>query len=187
MPDHIGDSNKKFDALTVIMHAREDGYWHAGAGNVGGRPYLINNMMWKYGKTCGISTVPAGVYPVDIALGLAEIKKPLTKEDLVIKYSILLDQGEMDQSVKDSLRPQIKTECEGLKINQVEEHEITEAEANILAKGGPVTIGPYPTGKCTVQTSVIYTGTGCWYWPNSGTGEHVSIHNIVSPVAQLSC
>lgn len=65
----------------------------------------------KLGQECLISTLPSHIFPVDIALGVQEIKKGnnvTTNDDEVQTYEILLGTGPLTKNEEQNLHPDIK-------------------------------------------------------------------------------
>ena len=98
----------------------------------------------KLGDTCHISTLPSNVFPVDIALGIQEIKKGnnvTVKEDEVETQGIILGRGSLSKSEENSLHPDIKSRCVNTKIDRFEEVSVTKDQADDLKNGKIILIG----------------------------------------------
>jgi len=176
VPPHQGN-----DGLTVVMHAASNGYWHTGIG----LSNLKDNMLFKKGDQCLITTIPAGFYPIDGALGMKEIVDVLEKKDSLVEHSALIDEGPMTGA---SLKPPIQEECSASFIRKVTPTKLTTEQAAILEEGGVVLLSQISTGGCTLRKALISTSAkSSWYWPNQGTGSEVALKKTLHDVKHLTC
>jgi len=191
VPPHQG-SRSAFDQFTVVMHSAPIGYWHEDPSYSEYSTPLKDNMLFKRGDQCLITTIPSDFYPVDGALALKEIVDVVKEEDSLVKHSVLLDEGEMTADEASSLAQPIKEECfpsgrTPSTIRRVTEAKVTEEQAAILDNGGIVLLPQQSSRACTKKTAVIKSASNSWYWPNPETGAQVSIQNVNRPVQNLAC
>merc|ERR1712037_377028 len=169
------------DQFTVVMHSAAIGFWHNDFTIPEySTPILKDNMLFKRGDQCLITTIPSDFYPVDGALALKEIVDVVEEQDSLVKHSVLLDEGEMTADEASSLGQPIKEECfpsgrTPSTIRRVTEAKVTEEQAAILDNGGIVLLPQQSSRACTKKTAVIKSASNSWYWPNPETGAQVSI------------
>ena len=115
---------------------------------------IQDNMLYKRGNHCSITTIPSGFYPVDGALGMREIVDVLEEEDSLVHHSVLLDEGEMSNGEILVLHPQIQEEClAASSLRRVKEKKVTSEEAQTLQDGGVVFLPQASTRGCAVMVS----------------------------------
>ena len=108
----------------------------------------------KLGKTCHISTLPRDVFPVDIAFGIQLIangNNVTTEKDEVDKYTVLLDDGQVDETEEKDLHPDITNHCSGLKYRKFTEAPINKSQSEALASGEVVFLESKLSRGCPVQ------------------------------------
>ena len=162
VPQHQGGETT-VGQLTVVMHAASFGYWHYYSLKVINSSICLliqfiikDNMLFKRGGQCLLTTIPSGFYPVDGALGMKEIVDVLEEEDIRVQHSVLLDEGEMSSGDVSKLHPQIKDECpEASSPRRVKEKKVSSEQAQILQDGGVVFLPEASTGGCTVQVEIL--------------------------------
>jgi hypothetical protein len=99
--------------------------------------------MVKVGNACHISTLPDHVFPVDIALGIQEIKAGndvTTADDEEDKHEILLEDGYLSEYEQNTLHPDIKRSCSDSHIKKAVEVPVTKSQGEDLKKGGIIFI-----------------------------------------------
>ena len=75
---------------------------------------MQHNHLIKLGNVCHISTLPDNVFPVEIALGIQEIKagnNVTNEEDEIDKHAVLLDVGSLTPAEENDLHADIKGRC----------------------------------------------------------------------------
>ena len=161
----------------------------------------------KLGQECLISTLPSHIFPVDIALGVQEIKKGnnlTTIDDEVQTYEILLGTGPLTKDEEQNLHPDIKSRCLNSTIKKFVEITATKEQTDNLRRGNIVVISSEsPRSGCTLQVrnahllcNIIYfifktqateIVSSCWRWPNPYNGNNLWVHSIVTSVVNLTC
>merc|ERR1712037_106866 len=184
------------DQFTVVMHSAAIGFWHNDFTIPEySTPILKDNMLFKRGDQCLITTIPSDFYPVDGALALKEIVDVVEEQDSLVKHSVCFHLREMTADEASSLGQPIKEECSPSgqtpsTIRRVREVNVTEEQAATLANGGVVLL-PHPqqsTTGCTKMKAVTRkSASNSWYWPNPDTGAEVALQNIIHEVEDLTC
>jgi hypothetical protein len=194
VPPHQG-STSAFDQFTVVMHAAPIGYWHEDPKYSLYATPLKDNMLFKRGDQCLITTIPSDFYPVDGALALKEIVDVVEEQDSLVKHSVFMDLREMTADEASSLGQPIKEECSPSgqtpsTIRRVREANVTKEQAVTLADGGVVLL-PHPkqsSSPCNKMKAVTRkSASNSWYWPNPDTGAEVALQNIIHEVEDLTC
>ena len=101
-------------------------------------PFFQNNLLRKLGDRCFISTLPKNVFPVDIALGIQEIRKGnnITRKDYEVEtHGIILQLGSLTSTEKRSLHPDIKSRCSNSALQQFKEVSVRNDQSDQLRKG----------------------------------------------------
>ena len=103
--------------LTVIMHANFDSYqaWQPN----------VNHMMIKTKMGCGIMDIPSHIYPVDVLLGMVEIKGAITPEDIKNNY-FLNERSPLSDWDKNKLHPLVKQSCQNEDIYKCSQKTISK-------------------------------------------------------------
>ena len=113
----------------------------------------------KLGDSCHISTLPSNLFPVDIALGIQEIKKgnnATIKEDEVETQGIILGRGSLSKTEENNLHPDIKSRCLNSKIDKFEEVPVTKDQADDLKNGKIILIGSKSTkSNCVLLVCIL--------------------------------
>ena len=109
----------------------------------------------KLGQECLISTLPSHIFPVDIALGVQEIKKGsnvTTNDDEVQTYEILLGTGPLTKNEEQNLHPDIKSRCLNSIMKKFVEVTVTKEQTENMRRGNIIVIssGSSQSG-CTLQ------------------------------------
>eukprot|EP00092_Neocalanus_flemingeri_P032991 GFUD01035877.1.p1 GENE.GFUD01035877.1~~GFUD01035877.1.p1 ORF type:complete len:623 (-),score=91.11 GFUD01035877.1:252-2120(-) len=192
-------AHKDIGALEVVMHAHKDGWWHNGVYNqieINGtwayEPSLENNQMMKLGNTCFISTLNANVFPVDIAIGIQEIKKGndvTTADDELDTHAILRDLGHLTAAEETGLHEDIQSRCLDSNLKNTVETPITKIQSDDLKNGKIIFMGSVPSRSyCQLQTAVANKDTGCWRFPNpDNTSSILWVHQIIHSVTEVPC
>jgi hypothetical protein len=114
-----------------------------------------NNRMMKLGNDCHISTLPGNVFPVDIALGIQEIKAGndvTTEDDEEDKHDILLDLGSLTAVEENALHSDIKSRCTGSTLKKIAETPVTNSQGEDLKNGKIIFVNPNPSrSNCELQ------------------------------------
>ena len=108
----------------------------------------------KLGKTCHISTLPKDVFPVDIAFGIQLIangNNVTTEEDEVDKFTVLLDDGQLDENEEYDLHPDISNPCSGLSYRKFTEAPINKTQNEALNNGEVIFLESKLSRSCPVQ------------------------------------
>ena len=109
----------------------------------------------KLGNSCHISTLPSHVFPVDIALGIQEIKAGnvvTTEDDEEDKHEILLDDGFLTPGEENALHSDIKSRCSESSIQKFVETPVSKSQGDDLKNGGIVFIQSKPSrSNCELQ------------------------------------
>eukprot|EP00092_Neocalanus_flemingeri_P056484 GFUD01066981.1.p1 GENE.GFUD01066981.1~~GFUD01066981.1.p1 ORF type:complete len:895 (+),score=149.92 GFUD01066981.1:13-2697(+) len=181
-------AHKDIGALDVVMHAHKDGWWHNGIYGDG----LENNKMMKLGNTCFISTLNANVFPVDIAIGIQEIKKGndvTTAHDEVDTHAILRDLGPLTRAEEIGLHEDIQSRCLDSNFKKNVETPITKIQSDDLKNGKIIFRNSVPSrSNCQLQTAVANTDTGCWRYPNPDNKSKILwVHQIIHSITEVPC
>ena len=149
------------------------------------RKSVQNNMLYKRGDQCLITTIPSDLYPVDGALKAKEIVDVLEEEDLRVQHSVLFGSFFVEN---DSLKQPILQECSSATIRRVREEKVTDEQKATLEDGGVVFV-PHKSKRTCVTKSALrnISEDNSWYWPNPDTGVEVAVHNIIHMVDHLTC
>ena len=94
--------------------------------------------MIKIGDECFVSTLPRHIFPVDIALGIQEIKKGnniTIKEDELETQGIIVGLGSLDKEEENELHTDIKNRCSNANFQKFKEMPITKEQDNDLQNG----------------------------------------------------
>ena len=109
----------------------------------------------KLGNVCHISTIPRDVSPLDIALGIhliANGNEMTTEIDEVEKYTVLLDEGQLEQSEMNDLHPNISSRCSDSVYRKFSEAYINKSQSEALDKGEIIFLESKPSSRsCPVQ------------------------------------
>eukprot|EP00092_Neocalanus_flemingeri_P012987 GFUD01013997.1.p1 GENE.GFUD01013997.1~~GFUD01013997.1.p1 ORF type:complete len:1217 (+),score=231.72 GFUD01013997.1:486-3653(+) len=173
------------DTLEVVMHAHPDGHWHEGTAYGG---IIRNNWLMKIQdeQVCYISTLKDDVYPVDIALGINEIKTgndETTEDDEVDTHVLLLDKGPMDTT---NLHRDITRHCKNLEYKKFVETPITKTQSEDLKNGKPIFLNSRSDSNCELTTATMSQHSGSWRYPNTD-GAKLWIHQIVHVGINVTC
>eukprot|EP00092_Neocalanus_flemingeri_P038271 GFUD01041656.1.p1 GENE.GFUD01041656.1~~GFUD01041656.1.p1 ORF type:complete len:633 (+),score=91.24 GFUD01041656.1:52-1899(+) len=194
-------AHKDIGAFDVVMHAHEHGWWHNGIYNKNGtdgdglptyKDSLENNQMMKLGNTCFISTLNANVFPVDIAIGIQEIKKGndvTTADDEVDTHAILRDLGPLTAAEETRLHEDIQSRCLDSNFKKNVETPITKIQSDDLKNGKIIFMDSVPSrSNCQLQTAVANNNTGCWRFPNPDNKSSILwVHQIIHSVTEVRC
>ena len=190
MPAHHTSKGRSLKDMTVIMNADPVGAWHPIYTKI------KNNMMTKIGDDCLVMDLPSDMFPVDIALGLEEIKKPSVQEDDKDRHFL---NRQLDDRNVTGLHPLVQETCpNGVKSTQPE--PISREDSEILGNGSVVFFEDNKiikevdsklrsAGKrCSIEikTAAVEKASGCWRWPNPD-GPELYVHGISTTVEELSC
>ena len=111
--------------------------------------------MIKVGNACHVSTLPNNVFPVDIALGIQEIKAGndvTTEDDEEDKHEILLDAGSLSPTEENALHSDISSRCSGSAIKKSVENAVTNSQGQDLKNGGIIFLKSNPSkSNCELQ------------------------------------
>ena len=116
--------------------------------------------MLKLGGVCHISTSPPLLFPIDIAIGMQEIKAGndvTTEDDEEEMNHILLDAGPLEAGEEGNLHPDIKSRCLGSPIKKFVEAPITKSQGEDLKKGEIIFVksSGSRSGNCQLEV--------CWH------------------------
>merc|ERR1719312_123660 len=169
------------------MHARTDGYWFQSHPN-----YPIkNNHLIKIGEECFVESLPTTVYPVDIAVGIEEIKQGnnvTREEDEKEEYWIVDELRSFTDSERNALHVEIKDMCLNSEIKYFKKMSITKEQSDNLRMGNVVIMYPnLAQSNCQLKSAAIAKSTGSWREPNPGSGQEVFIHHIMSSISWITC
>ena len=109
------------------------------------RKSVQNNMLYKRGDECLITTMPSDLYPVDGALKAKEIVDVLEEEDLRVQHSVLFGSFFVEN---DSLKQPILQECSSATIRRVREEKVTDEQKATLEDGGVVFVPHKSNTEC---------------------------------------
>merc|ERR1712013_414409 len=108
------------------MHAKTDGYWNG----------IQNNHLIKIGEECFVETFPLYVvYPMDIAVGIEEIKQgnnATGEEDEKEEYWAIDEGLAFTDSERNALHTDIKEMCLNSEIKYFEKMSITKEQSDNL-------------------------------------------------------
>ena len=107
----------------------------------------------KIGTDCHISTLPADVFPYDIAIGIQEIKKAndVTKEDDELAVTtFLLDAGPLTSTEENSLHPDIKSRCSATTPKRLLKASFTKGQTDKLMNERFILLDG-PSSECSLK------------------------------------
>ena len=115
----------------------------------------------KLGADCFVSTLPRNIFPVDIALGLQEIKKGnniTEKADEIDTQGIIIGLNSLSNKELKALHPDIKSRCSDRKIKDFKEMPITKSQSEDLKNGKVILLDPTSTNTRTdCQLLVLFS------------------------------
>ena len=100
--------------------------------------------MVKVGNVCYVADLPSHVFPVDIALGLQEIKNGndiTIEEDEKVEFGVIIPTEYLSKVEIKSLHPDIKSRCINSPPKKFVEEKISESQTNDLKNGKIVILG----------------------------------------------
>ena len=110
----------------------------------------------KLGDDCFVSTLPSNIFPVDIALGIQEIKKgnnATGEADEIQTQGVLVGLQPLKYADKNKLHPDIKSRCSSSEIKDFKEMPVTKEQSDDLRNGKIIFIDAKAT-KNTCQLMV---------------------------------
>ena len=182
MPAHTSNGRTLKD-MKVIMNADSVGAWHPIYTKI------KNNMMTKIGDDCQVMDLPSDMFPVDIALGLREIKKPSVQEEDKNRHFL---NRQLDDRNVTGLHPLVQETCpNGVKSTQPE--LISKEVSEKLGNGSVVFFEDNTSleeleSKCSIEikTAAVEKASSSWRRPNDD-GPELYVHDISTTVEELSC
>ena len=114
--------------------------------------------MLKFGNNCFVKDLDENLFPVDIAIGLQEIKNGndvTEREDEVDIFKVIMTDGALSASETNDLHPDIQRRCANLNTNKFKEAQINASQDEDLKNGKIVFVSEQKEqSQCTVQVSV---------------------------------
>ena len=92
----------------------------------------------KIGDNCFVSTLPTNIFPIDIALGIQEIKKGNNETDdtdEIRSFGILIELESLQDNEKNALHSDIKARCSNSEIKDFKEIPIRKEHNDDLMNG----------------------------------------------------
>ena len=157
--------------------------------------------MLKIGGVCHIATLPYDTFPIDIAIGIQEIKEGndvTTGDDEDTQHEILIPDGVFTSTENKDLHADIKEMCKDSSIKKFV--LATPGQTEVLKNGGVIVLDDgedlgvnhsFLYYQCTIflvlqiAAMVGQQGSGSWRFPNNGA--KLWINRIVSPVKTAAC
>ena len=113
----------------------------------------------KLGNDCFISTLPTNIFPVDIALGIQEIKKGnniTIKEDEIETQGIIVGLSALGKTEESSLHPDIISRCSNSKVKEFIEMSVTKEQSQKLRDEKVIFVDPTPTrSNCELLVRIM--------------------------------
>merc|ERR1712025_652560 len=169
-----------YEATDVLMHAHKDGWWHEGTYS----GTLQNTKVLKIGGVCYIATLPYDTFPIDIAIGIQEIKEgndETTEDDEDTQHEILIPDGVLTSAENKDLHADIKEMCKDSSIDKFVLP--TPSQTEMLNNGGVIVLDDGE--DLGIAAMVSNQGSGSWRFPSNGA--KLWIKQIVSPVKTAAC
>ena len=98
----------------------------------------------KVGDQCHVADLPSNVFPVDIALGLQEIKNGnniTIEQDERAQFGIIIPMENLSENDVSSLHPDIKSRCGNSIPKKFVEEKISKSQTDDLKNGKIVLLG----------------------------------------------
>ena len=190
MPAHSTVNGRQLKDMTVIMNAGKNGAWHETTFY---KEEIKNNMMTKIGDDCQVMTLPAKMFPADIAIGLQEIKESSVPEDDIDRHFL---NRQLDDADVPGLHPLMIETCPN-GVKSIQQKPISKEESDMLGNGGVIFLEdnlglkrslPLTRQGCDISTkkAAIENATGCWRWPNEN-GPALYVHGISTRIEEIQC
>ena len=115
----------------------------------------------KTGNSCLLTTLPADVFPYELAIGVQDIKKGnnyTTEDDEIEKHKIMFATGLLSAEEEKILHLDIKTRCLGSDIRKLVQSPVSKDQSDRLGEGKVIVFNS--RSRKTENLKVIFLSHG---------------------------